>query len=114
MCGALIYKCNLCNTEFNKKNHLDNHLNKRKKPCVNNNVIQSTNAEISSTQLHTNSTQTPHNSTQTPHSFSDTELINEVIIVKGRDVNKYKCPYCDLVCSRSDSLNRHIEKYCNN
>jgi len=28
-----IYKCFLCNRQFNKKNHLDNHLNKKKKPC---------------------------------------------------------------------------------
>ena len=34
-----IYKCNLCSKEFNKKNHLDNHLLKKKKPCINNNVL---------------------------------------------------------------------------
>ncbi len=45
----------------------------------------------------------PHHS----HNIIDTNINNIVKVKIINDDNKYKCIYCNLVCSRSDSLNRH-------
>ena len=36
-----IYNCNNCLRQFKQKCHLDNHLYKKLKPCISNNIIQS-------------------------------------------------------------------------
>ena len=114
-----IYRCKNCFRDFNQKCHLDNHLTKKKKPCVNKNVNMTANnttyyAEnpLNSTQI---STQTDKKSLKTPHNLhTNFNMKLSENIKDDNDVKKHVCKYCNLSCARSDSLNRHIDKYCKN
>jgi hypothetical protein len=112
------YKCILCNRVFNKKNHLDNHLLKKKKSCIDANVTIDPNINVNITPDPPNPLKYPPkyppNPLKNPSSIPDTNIFNKIEVMKINDDNKYKCRYCNLVCARSDSLNRHIDKNCKN
>jgi hypothetical protein len=110
------YICKKCKRIFKQKSHLEDHLNKKKNPCGDENVyIQTINTKF----LHTN----PHKSTQNPHKIhtnSTQKHIEDDENNKNKedemlvDVNHYVCEFCNLNFTRSDSLKRHILKYCKN
>jgi hypothetical protein len=108
------YPCPTCKKEFKKKCHLDDHLNKKKKPCININVNTETNPIMYSLVVPPNPLKNPPNPLKNPPSLPDTNIIKKLEVMKNNDDNKYKCRYCNLVCTRSDSLNRHIDKNCKN
>jgi len=110
----VIHNCPLCNKEFTKKSTYDYHINNKKTPCVGKNVYMITTNNENSTQTPHKSTQNPHKLHTNPHNLQDGNLNNITESQNLKDIKSYKCPYCDLVCARSDSLNRHIEKYCKN
>ena len=116
----LNYKCNLCNREFNKKNHLDNHINKKKKPCVLiNNIIPHKTSRIPQ-----NSSEIPQNSSEIPQKCENLLLNKEDIIdlilkktilndANNNNINKnLTCMYCDKIFTRNDNLQRHQHSYC--
>jgi hypothetical protein len=136
-----IYTCEKCNKQFNKKCNYEDHILKKKKSCINNNIIFETIEEDKNTTPQNptfspqnstfsphNSTFSPHNSTFSPHNstFSPHELslnidqynINNTLLSTLNDDNTIKktnrCSFCDKSFSRSDSLSRHVEQSCKN
>jgi len=98
-----IYICNLCNREFNKKNHLDNHLNKKKKPCISINVVTEPNIDDFPEKTLTNPEKlfkNPEKTLRNPEKLKD--MIEEKLI----------CDFCDKQFTRKDNLKTHIDKYC--
>ena len=85
------YYCKSCDYKTNSKQCFYQHKQTKKHK----------NRTQNSTQIHTNSTQIHTNSTQIPHKP----------ILKN---NPLKCPFCEKTFSRSDSTNRHKNKYCKN
>ena len=117
----VVHICPNCNKVFNKKSTYDYHIKNKKNPCVNNNVYMSVNNNNNNilithktTQFNTQNINNPLNNPHNLYNNIDTNNFNKSEIKKINNINKYQCSYCDLVCSRSDSLNRHIEKYCKN
>jgi hypothetical protein len=121
------YTCFNCNRNFNKKCHLDDHLNKKKKPCCNINVIMDTTNTIISDQTPQNLTLIPQNLALIPQNLTlipqkfasdyDDKNANNTINNTIQDdlcIKKYKCTYCEKLYSRTDSLSRHIEDFCKN
>jgi hypothetical protein len=91
-----LHECNLCSRIFKQKCHLDDHLNKKKKPCCNINantyVINTTN---------------PDKTLLNP----DKTLLNPI----DKKINqRLICKYCDLIFTRKDNLKMHVDKYCKN
>ena len=117
-----IYKCNLCSKEFNKKNHLDNHLLKKKKPCINNNVLLTDNLmekKDLSSKIPQNPSEIPQNPSKNPQNPSEIpqncSLLNGVNLNNNIDKDdKHVCIYCNKNFNRHDNLKRHTEKYCKN
>ena len=96
----MIYKCKICNKEFNQKCHYTNHLN-RIKPCE---------------KLTKNIHQYPPNIHQYPpniHQKNDTPLMEYTIvdeyIIKKRKKN-YSCNFCNELFCRSDVLKKHLDR----
>ena len=83
----VLYTCNICNKTFKRKSHYNSHIN-RKIPCNNTNLTD------------------PHNSL-TPPLRSLTEPHKKTL-----DNNDNSCKYCNIIFSRRDNLNRHIDRYC--
>ena len=118
-----IYKCNLCNKEFNKKNHLDNHLYKKKKSCVL--FPQKAPPNPAKTRQNTDklppkSAKTPPISAKTPPNPTKT-LINtqemiDLLFKEPINDNNNKhciiCIYCEKIFTRSDSLKKHQSNRC--
>ncbi len=84
------YTCPKCLKDFSRKNDLKYHLEKKKNPCVPNNIIIE--------EVNTNSAQTHTNSAQ-PNT--------EIIIKEDKS-----CLYCGLAFARKDTLKRHMDKFC--
>jgi hypothetical protein len=107
----LKYVCNKCNREFQKKNHLDNHLFKKKKPCSPSSILNLPEYSNPSESL-TNPSQIPHKSlTNSPKNIID---INNLLIKNTNIDALHSCEYCDKVFNRHDNLRRHIDFYCKN
>ena len=104
----VVHICSNCNKVFNKKSTYDYHIKNKKNPCINNNVYMTTNNNNNNILITHNSTQTNtqpiNNPLNNPHNSHNN--------INTNNIDKYQCIYCNLVCSRSDSLNRHVEKYC--
>jgi hypothetical protein len=83
----VIYECKVCNKKFKQKCHYKTHTENKKYPCyINLQLKLQDNLEVKN---------------------------NDTIINLDKDKeNKYNCSYCDKSFARSDSLNRHVEKYC--
>jgi hypothetical protein len=107
------YICNNCEKDFKQKSHYNNHIN-RKNPCkpVKKNIY------VEDSKLRT----TPHNSAQLHtepnikgNDINTTQILvdNDIDTLLEQNNNKYQCPHCFIILSRSDVLHRHIEKYCN-
>jgi hypothetical protein len=140
-----LHRCPHCLKDFSQKGHLESHLTKKKKPCVENKVIEMANTNQENEQILDNSTEIIAISTENivvstqnidkdaqnsssnhdfytgPPAESNIEVVikpptmnNDVIYDDKINHKIYKCSYCDLICSRSDSLSRHIDKYCKN
>jgi len=80
------YVCETCNKEFKKKSHLDDHINKRKKPC-----------KPSPANLPQNPSNLPQNPSKLP---------------KKTPIPKYMCNFCEKTFTRSDHLKIHLIDRC--
>ena len=97
------YKCNICNREFNKKNHLDNHMNKKKKPCV------------SITKIEPPESANNFNALIKDDIFTKNDILTkENILIKEPlvNTNNYICVHCDKIFTRLDSLKKHVNGRC--
>jgi hypothetical protein len=88
-----IYKCNNCFREFKQKCHLDNHKNKKKKPCVNKNVL--------------NDIINPEDSVKLLH-----DIVNHGVLNTLNISNELVCKNYDRVFTKKDNLKIHVDKYC--
>jgi hypothetical protein len=79
-----IYRCDKCLKSFKKKSHLDDHINKKKKPCINDlSPIAITESD--------NVNKLTHNNLSNEHFF---------------------CEYCNKKYTRKDSLSKHLKLRC--
>ena len=118
-----IYKCNLCNKEFNKKNHLDNHLYKKKKSCVLFPLKTPPNPAKTRqiaykippkpAKIPPKPAKIPPNPAKT---LIDTEKIIDFLFKEPINDNNNKhciiCIYCEKIFTRGDSLKKHQIKRC--
>jgi len=95
------YCCPDCNREFKKKCHLDDHLNKKKKPCI---------------QHIVNSAPTKCKVAPKITIIEDMEEVieddEEVILNKNNKVNEPTCTFCTKTFTRLSSLKRHLDGRC--
>jgi hypothetical protein len=128
------YKCNICDREFNRKNHLERHLSKKFK-CISPNPvnnIQSTYSPQPLTYFPQPLTYSPQPLTYSPQPptyflHPSTYISNPPICVQAPPIhippmpicipnppqtksNKLQCPNCLKLFSRSDSLQRHLKQ----
>jgi hypothetical protein len=99
----VIYKCNLCNKEFNKKSNYDHHLS-RKTSCNknnNHNTIIYPKYILDISQIY------PKNELLKPNleikNISNDNLIN----------NNYKCDICNKIFANKCNVYRHKKNICN-
>ena len=91
------YCCPNCNRSFSKKCHLDDHINKKKKPCC---VVKE--------QLTTTNYKNTEKLTEKTEKLTDkTEILTE-------KKTELICEYCNSKFSRKDYLRLHIKKFCKN
>ena len=89
----MIYKCKICNKEFNQKCHYTNHLN-RIKPCE---------------KLTENIHQYPPNIHQkNDNPIMEYTIVDEYIIKKRK--KNYSCNFCNELFCRSDVLKKHLDR----
>ena len=114
------YQCNICNKIFAKKNHLDNHLNKKNK-CQPSVVIPHETAQFPqktsqfpqkpAQQNGSNATQTIHNEKLSVQ--NNIQIIDTNNVLPQNDNNdEYQCNYCHKTFARKDNAHRHIKQYC--
>ena len=121
------YKCNLCNREFNKKNHLDNHLLKKKKPCIDiNNMLPPKPAKIAlesiknppkPAKIGLESIKNPPKSADIPPNTSKNmdqmiDLLLKEPTIDNNNKHDLVCVYCEKIFTRTDSLKKHQKARC--
>lgn len=84
------YICEICKKEFKQKGHYNDHITKRKKPCVPKAIIITQESSILP--------QNPLILPQNPQNIYEK--------------SKYMCNFCEKPFSRSDHLKRHLTKSC--
>jgi hypothetical protein len=113
------FNCLNCDTSFNRKAHLEQHLNK-KKPCVNNSIMQDNNMCITITNIHTiidNKLENQNDNKNDNKNEDDNKNDN-----KNEDDNKnenedenkikFECNFCHNFFSRKFNLDRHLNGRC--
>jgi hypothetical protein len=96
----VLYKCNSCNKQFNRKSSYTQHL-KRKNPCKKVELLNDSKLTPNDSKLTPNDSKlTPNDSKLTPNdSYINTE-------------KEYKCNYCNKVFSKNSNIYRHIKVSC--
>jgi hypothetical protein len=128
-----IYECKLCFKEFYRKCNYDDHIKKKKKPCIVTCIQKIPSAEKphKTAQNGTNPAQIPHKTAQ--NGTNILELLNADAIIsklnnfkehsdvlnieennENTDTSSIICEYCDKIFLRKDSLTRHLKKFCKN
>lgn len=97
----LKFICNYCNKSFNRKSHLNYHLN-RKKSCINDNDKNYDENESEKNEIIINNDQDNESNIENTENELEIELEDK----------KYRCKYCYKSFTRQDNLNRHIEITC--
>lgn len=96
----VVYICQTCKKEFNKKSNYLNHIENKKKPC---------------TKLKLNMHQKTPKCTEKATKCTDkiTNNTNLTIVKEQEDTNKgYICNFCKTSFTRSTTLKRHLLERC--
>jgi len=96
-----MFDCPKCNRKFNRKSHLDQHLQKLK-PCVNDDELINTETHPKTNDLHPNNNEL---------SSQVSTLINTInnIDIKNNEITSNECPYCKKVFFQKFNVKKHIE-----
>lgn len=87
----VIYECENCKKKFKQKSHYKTHTENKKYPCYANLKIVNDSKNKLNLEV--------ENKNEKRQEITEHEY-------------KYNCLYCEKIFTRSDSLNRHTEKYC--
>ena len=117
------YCCPDCNREFKKKCHLDDHLTKKKKPCVAKKVDNELKIDDLKESLTANDCiiagkpeKIPAKNCSFPANGQDKVTHSETIMLddEGLKNNTLRCDYCNATFTRKDNLTKHINERCKN
>ena len=101
------FLCMICNREFNRKAHLDKHINK-KFPCIPKNEIINNNFSLY--PIDTRIIPDLH------HNINNNEnIIGNMVIdmnIDDEHIKKIECEYCNQTFTRNSSLTRHQKERC--
>ena len=104
----VIYTCNICNKNFNKKSNYINHTEKKKTPCKSKNNI---NLLPITSELNLKQQNAPKLILQqqnAPEIDQNKLQISNIILNKSI----YECNYCKSSFTRSTTLKRHLLERC--
>ena len=101
------YFCPTCNKEFNKKSNYINHVENKKKPCNQNELIMHQNAPKCTKNA-------PKCTKNAPKNTQNTQMQINISNQKVIEDNKkgYICNFCDVSFTRSTTLKRHLIERC--
>ena len=100
------YICQLCKKNFNKKSNYIDHIENKKKPCIDikaNIPLITSNIPPSTSNI----TQINSNKIVNKELNKISNIINNKILVQN-----YRCNFCDKTFSRIDNFKRHLIERC--